>query len=120
MSVSKWDYSPEKCDGRPCVGDCNKCNYEPVERKMTAEGVKKFAKDLQRVPERSEEAQKVYDDLFHYFSRMILNSDFVKVVKCKDCKHSLKHGENVYECDCFCAMTTPNFYCADGERRETE
>ena len=25
MSVSKWAYSPQKCDGEHCVGDCDKC-----------------------------------------------------------------------------------------------
>lgn len=25
MSVSKWAYAPEKCDGKPCVGDCDMC-----------------------------------------------------------------------------------------------
>lgn len=25
MSASKWAYSPEKCDGRPCPGDCDGC-----------------------------------------------------------------------------------------------
>ena len=25
MSVSKWAYSPAKCDGEPCVGDCDMC-----------------------------------------------------------------------------------------------
>lgn len=26
MSVSKWAYEPEKCDGAPCVGDCDLCS----------------------------------------------------------------------------------------------
>ena len=26
MSVSKWAYSPEKCDGDFCIGDCDLCN----------------------------------------------------------------------------------------------
>lgn len=26
MSVSKWDYSPEICDGEPCPGDCDHCS----------------------------------------------------------------------------------------------
>ena len=26
MSVSKWAYTPEKCDGKPCVGDCDLCS----------------------------------------------------------------------------------------------
>lgn len=25
MSVSKWAYSPERCDGEVCVGDCDLC-----------------------------------------------------------------------------------------------
>lgn len=25
MSVSKWAYTPEKCDGDTCVGDCDLC-----------------------------------------------------------------------------------------------
>lgn len=25
MSVSKWAYSPKKCDGQPCPGDCDFC-----------------------------------------------------------------------------------------------
>ena len=26
MSVSKWAYEPEKCDGQKCVGDCDFCD----------------------------------------------------------------------------------------------
>ena len=25
MSVSKWAYKPEKCDGDICVGECDLC-----------------------------------------------------------------------------------------------
>ena len=28
MSVSKWAYEPEKCDGKPCVGDCDYCDIK--------------------------------------------------------------------------------------------
>ena len=28
MSVSKWAYEPEKCDGEPCVGDCDICSKQ--------------------------------------------------------------------------------------------
>lgn len=27
MSVSKWMYDPEKCEGVPCPGDCEVCWY---------------------------------------------------------------------------------------------
>ncbi len=26
MSVSKWAYDPDKCEGDYCVGDCDKCS----------------------------------------------------------------------------------------------
>lgn len=26
MSVSLWAYSPEKCDGDYCCGECDKCS----------------------------------------------------------------------------------------------
>ena len=48
------------------------------------------------------------------------SADVVEVVRCKDCKRSIKHSEDVYECGWLCAMTTPEFYCADGERKETD
>lgn len=25
MSVSKWRYDPDMCEGRPCCGDCDEC-----------------------------------------------------------------------------------------------
>ena len=28
MSVSLWRYDPEKCDGKPCCGDCDLCKEE--------------------------------------------------------------------------------------------
>ena len=31
MSVSKWAYTPEKCDGDICVGDCDFCPKKDVE-----------------------------------------------------------------------------------------
>lgn len=26
MSVSKWAYQPEKCEGQPCIGNCDLCS----------------------------------------------------------------------------------------------
>ena len=26
MSISKWAYTPEVCDGKYCVGDCDRCS----------------------------------------------------------------------------------------------
>ena len=61
-------------------------------------------------------------DCKRYYSK----SDLVAVVRCKDCIYGIENGElcgqKVYLCS---AMTNPNefygdFYCADGEREETE
>ena len=37
MSVSKWAYTPEKCDGKPCVGDCDLCSkaYEDDDEELS-------------------------------------------------------------------------------------
>lgn len=92
-------------------------NGESGVHRLTVEDVKKFAEDLQRVPNWSEEAQEVYDTLFNYFSHMI--------VRCRDCIYGIENGElcgrKVYLCS---AMTNPNefygdFYCKSGERRGT-
>ena len=32
MSVSLWRYS-EMCEGRPCPGECDKCNFDPAAAK---------------------------------------------------------------------------------------
>lgn len=31
MSVSKWAYEPEKCDGDFCCGDCDHCEKAETE-----------------------------------------------------------------------------------------
>ena len=31
MSVSKWAYNPEKCDGDFCHGDCDNCGKADLE-----------------------------------------------------------------------------------------
>lgn len=50
-------------------------------------------------------------------------ADVVEVVRCKDCKHS-KYREDYddYECEASgCGLVNnADFYCADGERKETE
>ena len=40
MSVSKWAYEPEKCDGDYCVGDCDYC-HKADEEEVTVEEIVK-------------------------------------------------------------------------------
>lgn len=37
MSVSKWAYTPEVCDGEYCVGDCDKCCFIATIEELMAE-----------------------------------------------------------------------------------
>lgn len=30
MSVSLWDYDPDKCDGKICPGDCDQCPLKMI------------------------------------------------------------------------------------------
>lgn len=41
MSVSKWGYTPEKCDGDLCPGDCDLCPkaYEEMPEEYDLEEV---------------------------------------------------------------------------------
>lgn len=34
MSVSKWAYSPDKCDGNLCPGDCDNCSKAEEEDEL--------------------------------------------------------------------------------------
>ena len=43
--------------------------------------------------------------------------DAVPVVRCRDCKESIENAKHI---DMACERSyDPNFYCADGERRDT-
>lgn len=61
MSVSKWAYSPEKCDGQPCVGDCNTCSkagvltYEKVLEAFRALGKNEITPEWIIVPDDKKE-----------------------------------------------------------------
>lgn len=40
MSCSKWAYTPEKCDGQPCPGDCDHCAKQSLyEMKEFLDGI---------------------------------------------------------------------------------
>ena len=44
-------------------------------------------------------------------------SDRVAVVRCKDCKYSINNAKHI-DLACECSYDDPDFYCANGERRE--
>lgn len=49
------------------------------------------------------------------------HQEFVKVVRCRDCKHYFKNDRGnvvTYECELLHERMRDDFYCADGKRRE--
>lgn len=48
------------------------------------------------------------------------DGDYVKVVRCKDCKYVWEHENGCYECGYGFCEVRADFFCADGERRKTE
>ena len=111
MSVSKWAYSPEKCDGQPCVQDCDLCpKRDNLEAGIYSDNPDDHMKYVQT-------AQPV--DLWGYPKNEL---DLVEVIRCKDCKHYRKSDARHPDCEwckrLICGTVKPDFFCADGERRE--
>ena len=56
--------------------------------------------------------------------RWMDSADIVEVVRCRDCKYSRPYRLDEYTCekehDCGDYTTPADWYCADGERRESE
>jgi hypothetical protein len=60
----------------------------------------------------------------------VIPDDYVKVVRCRDCKHGEPthnaRGEAVIKCEEICwlcrlpRLMEPDWFCANGERRESE
>lgn len=64
MSVSKWAYEADKCDGEPCVGDCDLCSksendeYMILDLKSAEWLVYKMQNDVSVFPIEFEECEK--------------------------------------------------------------
>lgn len=61
MSISKWAYIPDQCDGNFCVGDCDRCpkaedNVAIREKRATEISLKNALKDNPYNPEKGNEA----------------------------------------------------------------
>lgn len=70
-----------------------------------------------------EEIMAVIDRLKEMPIQPLPSADVVEVVRCKDCKHSeYREDYGDYECEASgCGLVyNADFYCADGERKETE
>lgn len=51
----------------------------------------------------------------------IFNDDVVEVIRCKDCKHNIiNHGRYCTYGDCLGCLVADDFFCKNGERKETE
>lgn len=57
MSVSKWAYDPEICDGRFCPGDCDNCPWINELQPILRRTLKRAADNA----DDTEEAQEIED-----------------------------------------------------------
>ena len=65
MSVSKWNYS-ERCDGMPCIGDCDECKVW-----------QDFCEE--------EEEDRVEANIYNYAPLVYLTADSARIAK--DCQY---------------------------------
>ena len=68
--------------------------------------------DIARVMSELREVEKKLDDLMKF-----AESDLVKPVRCRECKYAQR--DVMFNNDLWCdgIQRNPDFYCADGERR---
>ena len=59
-----------------------------------------------------------YDE--EYNLRPVYNDDVVEVVRCKNCKYNYLDPSNKKKCFKVDRISNPDFFCADGEKKETE
>lgn len=96
-----------------------------MSEQFSTDHIDKAIEKLNTYPE-----QSIADDLKVYFTRMLKNADFVQIVRCKNCKHSVEvnyDGPLSYKYLCIRKSTVThleeheaNYFCADGERKENE
>ena len=140
MSVSKWAYTPEVCDGKYCVGDCDKCSivatidemYYPQVDGVTTSVIRQtdYIKREDAINACKRGAAK--EDA-EYLIRNLPSADVVEVVRCKDCiyqgkafrkdKRMKEGGYYLYSCkrngDPFTSHTVRGYddeFCSYGER----
>ena len=132
MSVSKWKYTPA-CDGDYCVGDCELCDKEPEAEEEIPTKTKyvRVREILYLMKFNTEQiSQTVSTELME---KVLNRMDGVDIIRCKDCKHARKYEGQTHSwlyCENWRAIDDGNnegyyhieddFFCADGERRESE
>jgi hypothetical protein len=82
------------------------------------------ADEILPMMERKMDMQDLYLPI--HFQEMVIDEmptvDAVPVVRCKDCKHYRTSDAGHPDCDycnrLICGTVRPDFYCADGERKD--
>lgn len=57
MSVNKWAYDPEKCEGRFCCGDCDYCDCDYCDSEALDKDVTDYL--MEHMDEDDLEAQEI-------------------------------------------------------------
>ena len=111
MSVSKWAYDPQKCDGQPCPQDCDLCPKARTDN-LDAGIYSDNPDDQIRYVQTTQPV-----DLWGYPKQ---ETDMVEVVRCRDCwrkNAGTKDKENVH-CGMFNMWMDSDFFCKFGEREK--
>ena len=107
MSVSKWAYDPQKCDGLPCPQDCDLC---PKRDNLEAGIYSDNPDDQMRYVQTTQPV-----DLWGYPRKP---DDYVLVVRCKDCQWRDEDGYCHDQFGFIYGHKDPDFFCKDGKRKE--
>lgn len=88
MSVSRWSYRPEVCDGGGCPGDCDLCdkpkNMEDeddiIDYIKREDAIAEFATNGSATVYGIDKCKAIISRL-----QLVPSADVVEVVRCKDC-----------------------------------
>lgn len=113
----------EYIDREALLHDIEQSVVYTARRKITSAEMRGAHKIIERIKcAPAVEPIYIHEPTKSEFKRMAVQMDYVPVVRCKDCEYS--YGEISYLCCshgvCVDCGVPPNFYCAEGKRKEPD
>ena len=123
MSVSKWAYQPDRCDGNVCPGDCDSCGKADADVDDCVKRAAAIAVIYGQHVGGKEACENARPNTYGADLREIVAeiedlpaADVREVVTCKECIRCVNDG--VYNCTKYGFICTDgDFYCRDGKRK---
>ena len=100
MSVSKWAYTPEKCDGDYCYGDCDNCPKANEDEEGDDDMDETTICDL------IEEMQGLYDNFVTEAAKIVEQAKERAQALAETPRHKITNRELIEGCE-----NTPGFNC---------